>query len=104
MNDLRTAAQQALEFIKVTNARSEFWLVPESNLNKTVKALKTALEQPEQEPVAWRHWLLVDGERFPQLTLVPRTDIDEPLYTTPPPCPTCEALARAVMMDQTGRD
>lgn len=38
----------------------------------------------EQEPVAWRHWLLVDGERFPQLTLVPRTDIDEPLYTRPP--------------------
>lgn len=27
-----------------------------------------------------------------------------PLYTTPPPCPTCEALARSVMMDQTGRD
>ena len=25
------------------------------------------------------------------------------LYTTPPPCPTCEALARTVMMDQTGR-
>jgi len=39
--------RQALEFIKVTNARSEFWLVPGSNLNKTVNALKTALEQPE---------------------------------------------------------
>jgi len=26
------------------------------------------------------------------------------LYTIPPPCPTCEALARTVMMDQTGRD
>jgi molybdate-binding protein len=47
MTDLRTAAQQALEFIKVTNARSEFWLVPESNLNKTVKALRAALEQPQ---------------------------------------------------------
>ena len=23
---------------------------------------------------------------------------------TPPPCPTCEALAQTVMMDQTGRD
>jgi len=40
--------RQALEFIKVTNARSEFWLVPGSNLNKTVNALKAALEQPEQ--------------------------------------------------------
>jgi hypothetical protein len=30
-----------------------------------------------------------------------------PLYTAPPaaqPCPTCEALARAVMMDQTAHD
>jgi len=25
-------------------------------------------------------------------------------YKVPPPCPTCEALARTVMMDQTGRD
>ncbi len=55
MSTLREAAQQALEFIKATNARSEFWLVPGSNLNKTVKALKAALEQPEQEPVACPH-------------------------------------------------
>lgn len=27
-----------------------------------------------------------------------------PLYTTPPPCPTCEALARTVMLDQTSHD
>jgi hypothetical protein len=26
------------------------------------------------------------------------------LYTTPQPCPTCEALARTVMMDQTAHD
>jgi len=26
------------------------------------------------------------------------------LYTAAQPCPTCEALARTVMMDQTGRD
>jgi hypothetical protein len=49
MSDLKKAAQQALEFIKVTNARSEFWLVPGSNLNKTVNALRAALELPEQE-------------------------------------------------------
>jgi len=48
---LRTAAQQALEFIKATNASSSFRLVPESNLNKTVKALRAALEQPEP---GWR--------------------------------------------------
>ena len=46
----------------------------------------TALPQSKtkQEPVAWRHWLQVDGEQFPQLTLVPRTDKDDPLYTAPP--------------------
>ena len=38
----------------------------------------------EQKPVGWLHWLTVDGERFPQLTLMPRTDKDEPLYTAPP--------------------
>ena len=40
-------------------------------------------EKSLQEPVAWLHWLTVDGERFPQLTLMPRTDKDEPLYTSP---------------------
>ena len=49
MSDLRDAARQALEFIKVTNARSEFWLVPGSNLNKTVNALKAALEKPNED-------------------------------------------------------
>jgi hypothetical protein len=28
----------------------------------------------------------------------------EYVYTTPQPCPTCEALARTVMMDQTAHD
>jgi len=40
-------------------------------------------EKSLQEPVGWLHWLTVDGERFPQLTLMPRTDKDEPLYTSP---------------------
>jgi hypothetical protein len=40
-------------------------------------------EKSLPEPVAWLHWLTVDGERFPQLTLMPRTDKDEPLYTSP---------------------
>lgn len=60
--------------------------------DERIEALRAALAQPvvnqqlttEQEPVAWRHWLQVDGEQFPQLTLVPRTDKDDPLYTAPP--------------------
>lgn len=41
--DLRDAAQQALEFIVASNKDSPFWLVPASNLNKTVTALRAAL-------------------------------------------------------------
>jgi hypothetical protein len=77
MSDLRDAARQALEFIKVTNARSEFWLVPESNLNKTVKALRTALEQPEQEPFAW---MSIGGTIWKHKG----RDDDVPLYSHPP--------------------
>jgi len=47
--------------------------------------LYTAPPQTEkQEIVAFRHWIKVDDEMFPQLTLMPRTDKDEPLYTAPP--------------------
>ena len=42
------ALTMALELIKATNASSQFWLVPNSNLNKTVTAIKEALAQPEQ--------------------------------------------------------
>jgi len=72
--------------------------------------MKEALAQTEQEPVAWRirctdpmrDWVLMyrhpkTEEQFSNMEI-------QPLYTTPPPCPTCEALARTVMLDQTGRD
>jgi hypothetical protein len=46
--------KQALDYIKATNKSSSFWLVPASELNKTVTALRLAIEQAEkQEPVAW---------------------------------------------------
>ena len=62
-----------------------------------------ARKLPEQEPLAWIstgpasmiHWT-ADKPAY--------GDDWVPLYTTPPPRPTCEALARTVMMDQTGRD
>ena len=66
---------------------------------------KAALAQPEQEPVAWMHTKL-DGVVVPHqpADLSRHPDRWEALYKTPPPCPTCEALARTVMLDQTGRD
>jgi hypothetical protein len=58
------------------------------------------------EPVAWLHRFIEGGisiglkpadlERHPERW--------EPLYTEPKPCPTCEALARTVMLDQTSHD
>jgi hypothetical protein len=75
-----------------------------------------AQAQPEQEPVAWRTF---DGEggydyrsyednesyadEWDKRNPNHKGWVDK-LYTPPPPCPTCEALARTVMMDQTGRD
>lgn len=69
-----------------------------------ITALRAAIEQA-QEPVAWMH-NLIEGN---VITHRP-ADIDRhperwtALYTAPPPCPTCEALARSVMMDQTSHD
>lgn len=61
-------------------------------------------KEPEQEPVTY--WDLSENE----MPVRPSSyDTEEhpnhvPLYTTPPPCPTCEALARTVMLDQTSHD
>lgn len=56
-----------------------------AEIEAAIASLRQAIDQAEkQEPVGWLHWLTVDGERFPQLTLMPRTDKDEPLYTAPP--------------------
>lgn len=64
-------------------------------LNKAITAIKEALAHPE--PVAWWN----DTGTHIDLNVSGR---GIPLYITPPPCPTCEALARTVMMNQTGRD
>lgn len=137
----REVLKLALEFIIASNQRSEFWLVPSSNLNKTVTAIREALAQPEltldgltptefalrelyefqeatgcdtaaefkaqteQEPVAWLH-TKIEGVAVPHrpADLDKHPDRWEALYKTPPPCPTCEALARTVMLDQTYHD
>ena len=101
----REALKLALEFITASNQRSEFWLVPSSNLNKTVTAIREVLRQPEQEPVAWLH-TKIEGVAVPHrpADLDKHPDRWEALYKTPPPCQTCEALARTVMLDQTYHD
>ena len=99
------ALKLALEFIIASNQRSEFWLVPSSNLNKTVTAIREALSQPEQEPVAWLH-TKIESVAVPHrpADLDKHPDRWTALYPEPIPCPTCDALARTVMMDQTAHD
>ena len=68
-------------------------------------AVKEALAQPEQEPVAWLH-TKIEGVAVPHrpADLDKHPDRWTPLYKEPKPCPTCEALARTVMLDQTSHD
>ena len=91
---------------------------------KTLQALHNENERlglykdayAEQEPVAWRTF---DGEGgYDYRTYDTNEDYAdewekrnpnhkgwvEPLYKDPKPCPTCEALARTVMLDQTSHD
>ena len=67
------------------------------------------LAQPDQEPVAWMYTSQWKGDekfitRYQSELMTYKADKVWPLYTTSPPCQTCEAMARTVMMDQTGRD
>jgi hypothetical protein len=76
--DLRTAAQQALEALQnCANGEDDVLLTRDA-----LAALRAALEQPEQEPVAWQ-WL--DTTTFRKKLPV---DAEEgawnPLFTHPP--------------------
>jgi len=52
------AMKQALEYIEATNKSSSFWMVPASELNKTVNALRQAIAEAEN-----RQWVgLTDAE------------------------------------------
>jgi len=90
MNDLRTAAQQALEALEnCTSEHGHRCNRCDSEVDeggRVVTALRAALAQAEQEPVAWG--LRNDeGEIFDCIPPVPHSELSEydvPLYTTPP--------------------
>ena len=60
----------------------------------------------KQEPVAWIHNFIEGGISIGKRP----SDLDRhpdrwtALYKDPKPCPTCEALCRTVMLDQTSHD
>lgn len=95
MNKQTEALKLALEALRgIAHA------MPFPVANKTIEAIKEALAQPEQKPVAITRvedgYIKIDylADPFPV----------GPLYAIPQPCPTCKALARTVMMDQTAHD
>ena len=83
---------------------------PEQNLNcKSVQArLATAwgYVKAQQEPVAWMHNFIEGGISIGSrpADLERHPDRWTALFKDPKPCPTCEALARTVMLDQTSHD
>ncbi len=107
----RELMQQALHTLEGWANHGE-WVWPESaleqakrNTTESIAALRERLAQPEQEPVAWMHNYIEDNvitHRPADLDRYP--DRWDALYETPPPCQTCQALARTVMMDQTSHD
>ena len=76
------------------------------NISRAITAIKEALAQPEQEPMAWIHNFIEGGISIGKrpIDLDRHPDRWTALYPEPKPCPTCEALARTVMFDQTSND
>ena len=73
---------------------------------KSITFLRQAIAEAEkQEPVAWMH-NHIKGNVIAHrpVTLDRHPEHWTALYPEPKPCPTCEALARTVMLDQTSHD
>jgi hypothetical protein len=87
MTDLKQAAQQALEALNLPTMKTQAMLLQR---DEAITALREALEQPEQGPVAWMRKLFSPelGEFFDYKdgSFAKETDSDgwTPLYTTPP--------------------
>jgi hypothetical protein len=78
MTNLRKAAEMALEALERGTTGLAIRAIP---------ALRQALAQPEQEPVAWMVRDQVDGCRYPSALKNPVGSINgesQPLYTAPP--------------------
>jgi hypothetical protein len=108
------------EIIEIANKASKEWLKelpsPEETANPIPKrfleifaklvAAKAIAELESQEPVAWVHNFIEGGISIGKRP----SDLDRhpdrwtALYKDPKPCPTCEALCRTVMLDQTSHD
>lgn len=83
MTDLRKAAEMALEALQVMKAGHHE--EEKAYIDNVIEALRQALAQPEQEPVAWMHTCGSDT----QINTLPAECYGDnwtrtPLYTAPP--------------------
>jgi hypothetical protein len=81
MTTLREAAQQALEALEATHYDVGSAEKQRLQVMDAITALRAALAQQEQEPVAWRH---KGAGHFSVTPLVSKFPEWEPLYTAPP--------------------
>jgi len=102
MNDLRTAAQQALEFLD-----AEFgWSPGEAPRIDNLRAALAQQAEPAQEPVAWIQPDHLQKARvapfFCRVEPTPRCADFVPLYTTPPQRPplTDEEIDKATAQER----
>jgi hypothetical protein len=87
MTDLRKAAEMALEALEGLQTWSNGWL----KFTDEIQALRQALAQPEQEPVAWitnggkgELWWYQSSKFDEEGNLIGPNPDDIPLYTAPP--------------------
>jgi hypothetical protein len=84
MTDLRTAAHQALAALERVQPQVR-GAIPIGDVEDAIAALRVALAQPEQEPVAWRigksYWS--HYESIPS-ALLPPANTPQPLFAAPP--------------------
>jgi hypothetical protein len=96
MTDLRKAAEMALEALKDTHYRIiDAGLLDQDLLDRNftvATALRQALAQPEQKPVAWMYTSHYKGNewfitRYQSELTTYKADKVQPLYTAPPSTP-----------------
>lgn len=97
----REAMQQALDALKVAAPCHNPAGTLRQSIDNAIAALRSRMEQPEQEPVAWcRLAYNTDGSVYADnLTFTKDSYCDVPLYTTPPAAAPLHPLTDEEILD-----
>ena len=103
MTNLRKAAEMAKEVLEIMWATETGFFDNSDKIKATTQALRQALAQPEQEPVAW---ITPDGEGFRIRFSPPVNDMPlgwEPFYTASPSIEAAVLAEREAIMEICNR-